>query len=90
MATLSKIENPNYVPVMIFERAQARMERSNRRLWILIIILVVLLFASNIGWIIWENSWEYIPSSTISQEVNSDDGGNAYIQDSGNITYGTR
>lgn len=82
-------ENPNFVPTLVFEYAQARMERSNRRLWILAIVLVILLFGTNISWVIWENQWEYIPSATVSQEVTTDGGGNAYIQDGGNINYGT-
>ena len=92
MSELTKLDTPSVmpIPVSVFERAQARMERANRRLWILTIILIILLFGTNIGWLVWENQWEYVPSSTITQEVDTTDGGTAYIQDSGNIDYGTR
>lgn len=59
----------------------ARMERTIRRLWVLCIILIVLLAATNGAWIWHESQYEDVVSTEISQDVNSDDGGNAVIND---------
>lgn len=63
------------------EGMMARMERTIRRLWILCIILIILLAGTNAAWIYYENSFEDVVSTEISQDVNSDDGGNAIIND---------
>lgn len=69
------------IPYFAHEGVVARMERTNRRLWILCIILIVLLAATNGAWIYYESQFEDVVSTEISQDVNSDDGGNAVIND---------
>lgn len=69
------------IPYFVHEGVVARMERTNRRLWILCIILIVLLAATNGAWIWYESQFEDVVSTEISQDVNSDDGGNAVIND---------
>lgn len=69
------------IPYFVHEGVVARMERTNRRLWILCIILIVLLAATNGAWIYYESQFEDVVSTEISQDVNSDDGGNAVIND---------
>lgn len=49
----------------------ARFERTNRRLWILCIILILTLVASNAGWLYYESQWQYVQSDT-SFEVEQD------------------
>ena len=44
----------------IFEGAMARMERSNRRLFIAIIITIILLFLSNLAWLYIWNQYDYV------------------------------
>lgn len=53
-------------------------ERTIRKLWVLIIILVVLLFATNTLWVIHEMSYE---DYTITQEVeqDADNGENLFV-----------
>ena len=68
---------------LMFESAQARSERTNRRLWILCIILIVLLFGTNIGWIIYEMQYQDVV--TVSQEVDSEDAP-AYVNGTGEMT----
>ena len=40
------------------EGMMARMERTNHRLWIVVIVLIVSLLATNLAWIIYEMQWE--------------------------------
>lgn len=72
---------PDPVPFAVHESAMARMERTVRRLWILLIILAVFLVGSNALWIYYENSFEDI---SITQE--NEDGYNNFIGNDGDIT----
>ena len=58
----------------------AMAERTIKRLWILIIILVVLLFGSNVAWIVYESSFQDI---VVTQE--NGDAPNNYIGNDGDI-----
>lgn len=60
-------------------------ERTIKRLWILIIILVLLLFGTNAAWVYYESQFETV---TVSQEVEQDaeNGSNRFI---GGDYYGT-
>lgn len=58
----------------------ARLERTIKRLWILTIILIVLLAATNGAWIWYESQWEVVEETTsteISQEAD-ENGNNTY------------
>ncbi len=66
------------------EGDMARMERANKRLWIVIIILIVALIGSNAGWLYYENSFEDV---TVEQEVDTGMG-DAYVHGVGDIYYG--
>ena len=62
----------------------ATAERTIKRLWILIILLIILLFGSNAAWIYYESqfaeeSWTF--------EATADDGGNAIANGNGEVTY---
>lgn len=70
------------IPYFVHEGVVARMERTNRRLWILCIILIVLLAATNGAWI-WHES-QYVDEVTITQD--NEDGYNNYIGNDGNIS----
>lgn len=64
------------VPYIVHEGDMARMERSNKRLWIIVIMLILLLIASNTAWLMYESQFE--DKVTYEQEVEQDasDGGN--------------
>lgn len=68
------------VPYIVHEGDMARMERSNRRLWIIVLVLIVLLVGSNIAWLCYENSMEEV-STTVEQEVeqDNDSGDNNFV-----------
>lgn len=77
---------PDPVPFAVHESAMARMERTIRRLWILLIVLVVLLVGSNALWIWYESQFEDVYTE-ITQE--NDRGFNSYIGNDGDINnYG--
>lgn len=73
------------IPVTVYEADAARAERTNRRLWILCIILVVLLVASNIAWVVYENQFV---DMTYEIEQDAKNGTNNYIGNDGDIYNG--
>lgn len=79
------IENNTTVSYLAHEGMLARMERANRRLWIIIIILIVLLFGTNAAWIYYEAQFGETVTETITKEATTD-GGHAIINDNGAVT----
>ena len=75
------------VPYFIHEGVMARMERTNRRLWILCILMFLALVITNAGWIYYESQWEDV-ITTESYEAEADDGGVAISNGSGKVNYG--
>ena len=76
------------VPYIVHESAMARSERHNKRLWIVILVLIGALISTNLAWIIYENSFEEV-ITTEEIIVDADDNGNAnYIGQDGNIYNG--
>lgn len=70
-----------HISYIAHEGSMARMERANRRLWILCIILIVLLTVTNGCWIWYEAQFtEVVTTKEITQDVDSD-GGDAVIND---------
>lgn len=76
----------NTVPYIAHESAMARLERIIKRLWIVIIILIALLFATNAAWIYYESQWEIVSSYT--QEVSQETDGSGNNQFVGGDYYG--
>ena len=56
------------VPYIVHESAMARQERNNKRLWIVVIILIAALILSNAAWIYYES--QFIEES-VWQEVDT-------------------
>lgn len=74
------------VPYIVFEGSMARMERVTKRLWIVVIILIALLFGTNAGWI-WYESQFVSESVSVEQEVDTGEG-DAFVSGTGDIRYG--
>ena len=74
------------VPYIVHEASMARSERTVKRLWATIILLILLLIGSNAAWIWWNNQWETVESWEITQE--NDDGYNSFIGHDGDIENG--
>ena len=78
-------QTPKDVPYIAHESAVARLERVIKRLWVLVLALIILLCASNAAWIWWESQYETI-ETTITQE--NADGYNNYIGNDDDIVNG--
>lgn len=72
-------ENLNVnIPYVAHESAMARSERQNKRLWIVILVLIGALIASNLAWIIYESSFEeYVITQDVEQDA--DNGTNNFV-----------
>jgi hypothetical protein len=74
------------IPYIAHEAALARLERTIKKLWVLLILLISLLVATNVVWIVYENqyadeSWTY--------EASTDGGGTAIANGDGEVSiYG--
>ena len=76
----SKNQQAADVPYIVHEAELARAERTAKRLWITILLLIVLLVGTNAGWIWFESQFEDI---AISQE--NEDGYNNFVGNDGDI-----
>ena len=72
------------VPYIVHEGMMARAERTAKRLWITILLLIVLLVGTNAGWIWYESQFE---ETTTTIEAEADDGGNAVANNNGMVNY---
>ena len=82
-----KVQNaPESVPYIVHESSMARMERQIKRLWITVLALIVILVATNGAWIWYESQFEEV-NTVETYEANSDNGGNAIANGSGEVTF---
>lgn len=72
------------VPYIAYEAALTKAEFSFKRLWAAIILLIVLLFGSNAGWLYYESQFK---ETTTTIEAEADDGGNAVANNNGMVNY---
>lgn len=72
------------IPYFSHEGDMARMERANKRLWIVVLVLIIAFVSSNVYWIWRENQYEDI---VVEQDVDTGQG-DATITGVGDI-YGT-
>lgn len=80
----NKIRTEITVPYIVHEGEMARMERMNRRLWIVILILIAALIVTNAAWLYYENQFEDVE---VTQEVDTGEG-DAFIAGYGDVNYG--
>lgn len=74
------------IPYFCHEGEMARAERTIKRLWILCIILIILLVATNAMWVYYESQFE--DTVTVTQESSTEGGGNAIVNHGGSVIYG--
>ena len=68
------------VPYIVHESDMARLERTIKRLWILLILLIVLLVGSNVAWIAYESQFtEEVVTTETEAEQESEDGSNYVV-----------
>lgn len=73
------------IPYIVHESDMARMERTNRRVWILCIILIAMLLGTNAGWLWYESQFDYYETEVTQENEN---GYNNYIGNDGDIHNG--
>ena len=72
------------LPYYVHEGEMTRMERINKRWFISFLVVLVMLFVTNAGWIIYESQFE-----TYQVEQDVDTGiGSAYVAGVGDVNYG--
>ena len=74
------------MPIAEHEKDQNRLMEIIKWLIAVIVILIVLLVGSNIGWLVYEAQYEAVEETTITQE--NEDGYNNYIGNDGDIVNG--
>ena len=67
------------IPYIAYERSLVRSDRTNKRLWILCIVLAVMLVLTNVGWIVYESQFEVIEKIYAEIEQQADGDSNNYI-----------
>lgn len=77
------MDDERYITEKGFESALAREDRKNKRLWILVIILLVMFFCSNAGWIWYESQFE--DTITVTQDVDTQSSP-AYVNGTGGMS----
>ena len=58
------MENPKDVPYIVHESDMTRLERTNKRLFISLLISIILLFLSNTAWLYVWNQYDYVSETT--------------------------
>lgn len=74
------------VPYIVHEAAMARQERNNKRLWIVVIILIAALILSNAAWVYYESQFTE-EVQEVTQDVDTGDG-DAIVSGIGDVNYG--
>ncbi len=72
------------IPYYVHEAEMYRMERNNKRWFIAFMVVLFMLFATNIGWVVYESQFE-----TVVVTQDNADGYNSYIGNDGDIINGT-
>ena len=68
------------VPYIVHESDMARLERTIKRLWILLILLIVLLVGSNVAWLAYESQFtDEVITTEIDAEQETTDGNNYVV-----------
>lgn len=77
----SKESNGLSVPYVVHESEMSRAERREKRLWIVVIVLIAAFLATNIGWLIYESQFE-----TVYWEQDGDGLNNMNTGEQGDVT----
>ena len=75
--------NDAQIPYFVHEAVTSRMERANKRLWIIVLVLILALVGTNAGWIYYESQFT---DEVITQEVETGNG-TAVVSGTGDAIY---
>lgn len=77
-----KIEEKN-IPYVAYESSQVRLERMNRRMWILCLVLILALLGTNAGWLYYEN--QFVDEVSVEQDAEWDDNSQVILNATGGV-----
>lgn len=77
---------PEPVPYLAHEADMARQERTIKRLWILLLVMLALLVGTNGAWIYYESQFVE-ETTTVEQDIETGDG-DAFVAGVGDVNYG--
>lgn len=75
------------IPYVAYESSLARQERTIKRLFIIIILLIFFLVGTNIGWLVYESQFEYVEKNEITQDIDTGNG-DAVVAGIGDVSIG--
>lgn len=83
-------KTPASVPYVVHESAMARSERQTKSLVWVIVLLIVLLVGTNVGWLWYESQFEVVEETTEEYVIEQDaeSGNNNSIINGGEVTNG--
>lgn len=70
---MSNEERIAEIPFFVHEADMARLERTNKRLFIIVVILILALIGTNVGWLYYESQFQ-VEQTTVEQEVDTGEG----------------
>lgn len=72
-----------------WQRNEQRHLRREKRLIAIIVLVIILLVGSNVGWLVYNSQFEVVEESTKTNiEQDNENGDNNYIGNDGDINYG--
>ena len=78
-----------YVPYIVYEGEMARQERHVKRLVVMLAVMLVLFFASNMAWLYVWNQYEYIEETETTTIDAQQDGEGVNIVGGEDVSYGS-
>ncbi len=60
------------VPYLAHENCMARLERTNRRAWMVVVILIIALLVTNFGWIYYEANHTHSNNTTQDIDITTE------------------
>lgn len=72
-------ERKTLIPYVAMESALEKADRQSKRLWVIIILLIVALLGSNVAWIVYENQFVTTDVEMRDIEQYADNGGDNQI-----------
>ena len=70
---MSAEERVAEIPFFVHEADMARLERTNKRLFIVVLVLILSLIGTNCGWLYYESQFQ-VDQTTVEQEVDTGNG----------------
>lgn len=77
------------IPYFCHEGEMNRLERVNRRYFVIILILILILVGSNVAWMVYESQFETVTTTTETVEIEATDEANVigFIGSENEVSY---